>query len=130
MNGDQVDKLKNASDKPDISHIEQSGAELDRDAQKLKDLGYKQEFKRSFGFLIQIAFPFTAVAVLPNWLVGFGPSLAAGGPSSLFWGWLVTVPFVLCNCLSLAEMFSAYPLSGSIYSWGYLLSNKKWGPCK
>lgn len=70
------------------------------------------------------------MAVLPNWLVGFGPSLAAGGPSSLFWGWVVTTPFVICISLSLAEMYSAYPLNGGIYSWGYLLSNKKWGPCK
>ncbi|ORZ26037.1 hypothetical protein BCR42DRAFT_294783, partial [Absidia repens] len=99
------------------------------DAQRLKDLGYKQEFNRSLGVIIQVVFPMSAMSVLPNWLVGFGPSLAAGGPSSLFWGWVVTTPFVICISLSLAEMYSAFPVNGGIYSWGYLLSNKKWGPC-
>ncbi|KAI9021708.1 amino acid/polyamine transporter I [Phycomyces nitens] len=69
------------------------------------------------------------MAVLPNWLVGFGGCLSAGGPSSLFWGWVVVVPFVACIGLSMAEVISAYPLAGGIYSWCYMLSNKKWAPC-
>ncbi|KAI8331861.1 amino acid/polyamine transporter I [Chlamydoabsidia padenii] len=129
MNGDQVNKEKTTqkNEKPNIAHIEET-VEEDQDAQRLKALGYKQEFTRSLGIITQIAFPFTAMAVLPNWLVGFGPSLAAGGPSSLFWGWVVTTPFVICISLSLAEMYSAYPLNGAIYSWTYLLTSKKWGP--
>lgn len=70
------------------------------------------------------------MGVLPNWMVGFGGSMVAGGPSSLFWGWIVVVPFVLCIAFSMAEVISAYPLAGGVYSWSFLLSNKKWGPCK
>lgn len=54
----------------------------------------------------------------------------AGGPSSMFWGWIVVVPFVICIALSMAEIVSAYPLAGGVYSWSFLLSNKQWGPCK
>ncbi|KAL9538983.1 hypothetical protein MBANPS3_010541 [Mucor bainieri] len=68
------------------------------------------------------------MGVLPNWMVGFGASMVAGGPSSLFWGWIVVVPFVLCIAFSMAEVISAYPLAGGVYSWSFLLSNKKWGP--
>ncbi|KAG1445835.1 hypothetical protein G6F56_009771 [Rhizopus delemar] len=68
------------------------------------------------------------MAVLPNWMVGFATSLSSGGPSSLFWGWLVVSPFVMCIALSIAEIVSAFPLAGGMYSWSLLLSNKKWGP--
>ncbi|ORX47250.1 amino acid transporter [Hesseltinella vesiculosa] len=115
MNGDQ--KIASA-EKLDISHIESSG--IDGDADRLRDLGYKQEFQRSLGSILQIAFPFTAMGVLPNWLVGFGPSLASGGP--------MTTPFTMAVCLCMAELYSTYPLSGGIYSWCYLLTSKKWGP--
>ncbi|EPB90130.1 hypothetical protein HMPREF1544_03106 [Mucor circinelloides 1006PhL] len=112
----------------DIQHVESSN--LDYDAQRLHDLGYKQEFKREISLLVQSGFSSATMAVLPNWMVGFGGSMVAGGPSSLFWGWIVVVPFVLCIAFSMAEVISAYPLAGGIYSWSFLLSNKKWGPCK
>ncbi|KAL1934990.1 hypothetical protein VTP01DRAFT_4130 [Rhizomucor pusillus] len=101
---------------------------FDRDAQRLKDLGYKQEFNRDISLFTQAGFAFTTMAVLPNWLVGFGASMSAGGPMSLFWGYIVVIPFVTCIALSMAEVFSAYPVNGGVYSWCYLLSNKKWGP--
>lgn len=61
---------------------------FDRDAQRLKDLGYKQEFNRDISLFTQAGFAFTTMAVLPNWLVGFGASMSAGGPMSLFWGYV------------------------------------------
>ncbi|KAI8061898.1 hypothetical protein BDF21DRAFT_478960 [Thamnidium elegans] len=115
-------------EKVDVQHVESNN--LDSDAQRLQDLGYKQEFKREISLFVQAGFGFSTMAVLPSWMVGFGSSINAGGPSSLFWGWLVVSPFVMCIALSMAEVISAYPLAGGVYSWAYLLSNKKWGPCK
>ncbi|CAO3626288.1 unnamed protein product [Mucor hiemalis] len=115
----QIEKL-------DIEHVESNN--LDYDTQRLHDLGYKQEFKREISLFVQAGFAFTTMGVLPNWLVGFGPSINAGGPSSLFWGWIVVFPFVCCIALSMAEIISAYPLEGGVFSWSLLLSNKKWGP--
>lgn len=69
-------------EKHDITHIETSI--IDKDAERLRDLGYKQEFQRNLGAIMQIGFPFTIMSVLPNYLVGFGPSLFAGGPSCMY----------------------------------------------
>ncbi|KAG0763628.1 hypothetical protein G6F16_003773 [Rhizopus arrhizus] len=113
-------------EKVDIQSVDPS--HLDYDAQRLHDLGYKQEFKREISLFVQAGFSFTTMAVLPNWLVNFGTSMNAGGPSSMFWGWIVVVPFVICIALSMAEIVSAYPLAGGVYSWSFLLSNKQWGP--
>ncbi|EIE81848.1 hypothetical protein RO3G_06553 [Rhizopus delemar RA 99-880] len=113
-------------EKVDIQSVDPS--DLDYDAQRLHDLGYKQEFKREISLFVQAGFSFTTMAVLPNWLVNFGTSMNAGGPSSMFWGWIVVVPFVICIALSMAEIVSAYPLAGGVYSWSFLLSNKQWGP--
>ncbi|ORY96420.1 hypothetical protein BCR43DRAFT_440156, partial [Syncephalastrum racemosum] len=109
-----------------VEHLETNS--LDYDAQRLQDLGYKQEFKREINLFVQAGFSFSTMAVLPNWLVGFGPAISAGGPSSLFWGWIVVTPFVFCIATSMAEVISAYPLAGGIYSWCYVLSSKEWGP--
>lgn len=100
---------------------------MDADAQRLQDLGYKQEFKREISLFVQTGFSFSTMAVLPSWLSAFGSALTAGGPSSLFWGWVVVAPFALSIALSMSEVISAYPLAGGVYSWSLLLSNKKWG---
>ncbi|ORZ14661.1 amino acid/polyamine transporter I [Absidia repens] len=102
--------------------------ELDYDTRRLEALGYKQEFNREINQLIQFAFGFAVVAVLPNWLLNFGSSLVAGGPVSMFFGWLIVSPFVMCIGLGISEVISAYPVSGGIYSWCFLLTNEKWGP--
>ena len=112
----------------DITYVETTN--LDYDAQRLHDLGYKQEYKREVGLFMQAGFAFSAMAVLPNWMAGFGPSISAGGPSSLFWGWVLVSPFVLCTALSIAEIASTYPVESSFFCWPLYLSNKKWGPCK
>jgi amino acid transporter len=108
----------------DVKNIEFDN-NLDVDAQKLLDLGYKQEFKRENSLFVQAAYAFTTIAVLPNWMVGFGFGIYAGGSSSLFWGWIVVFPFVICIALSMSEILSAYPLEGGVFSWTLLLSNEK-----
>ncbi|GAA5813672.1 hypothetical protein MFLAVUS_007158 [Mucor flavus] len=102
-----------------FQHVESNN--LDYDSQRLHDLGYKQEFKREVSLFVQAGFSFTTMAVLPNWMVGFGPSINAGGPSSLFWGWIVVAPFVCCIALSMAEVISSYPLEGGVFSWSLML---------
>ncbi|CAO3609293.1 unnamed protein product [Cunninghamella blakesleeana] len=98
------------------------------DAKKLEALGYKQEFNREVNQLVQCAFGFMVVACLPNWLLNFGSNMSAGGPAGIFWSWIIVSPFVVCIGLSISEIISAYPVSGGIYSWCFLLTNKKSGP--
>ncbi|KAL9545763.1 hypothetical protein MBANPS3_007000 [Mucor bainieri] len=113
-------------EKVDISHVETNN--LDADAQRLQDLGYKQEFKREISLFVQASFSFSTMAVLPSWMVTFGPCLSSGGPAALFWGWLIVSTFVICIALSMAEVISAFPLAGGVYSWSLMLSSKKWAP--
>ena len=61
---------------------------VDYDAKRLEELGYKQEFDREISLFSQAGFAFSTMGVLPNWLVGFAATMAAGGPMSLFWGFV------------------------------------------
>jgi hypothetical protein len=65
-----MEKTKDDSDNLDIQHIESN--HLDADAQRLQDLGYKQEFKREISLFVQTGFSFSTMAVLPSWMSGFG----------------------------------------------------------
>ncbi|CDH52247.1 predicted protein [Lichtheimia corymbifera JMRC:FSU:9682] len=67
-----------ATEKHDIAEVEKvehiigvdsitNAPEKDEDAQRLEDLGYKQEFKREISLLVQAGFAFSTMAVLPNW---------------------------------------------------------------
>ncbi|ORY93803.1 amino acid/polyamine transporter I [Syncephalastrum racemosum] len=111
-----------------VSHTTDSQT-TDYDAQRLQELGYKQEFNREISLFVQAGFSFSTMAVLPNWLVGFGGAMASGGPMSLFWGFICVSPFIMCIALAMAEHDTlAYPVNGGVYSWCYLLSSPEWGP--
>lgn len=79
---------------------------MDYDAQRLHDLGYKQEFKRSLGSLVQFGFAFTTMAVTAEYTIGVGPALNAGGPVAMFYGWIVVAVFVTFIGLGMAEIVS------------------------
>lgn len=57
--------INQEDDKLDVQHIESN--QLDADAQRLQDLGYKQEFKREISLFVQAGFAFSTMAVLPSW---------------------------------------------------------------
>lgn len=48
--------------------------------------------------------------------------LAYGGPVAVIWGWVVCSVFSLVVALVMAELLSAYPTSGGIYYWAWVLS--------
>jgi amino acid transporter len=43
----------------------------------------------------------------------------------LTWGWIIGSIFTICTALSLAEITSTYPVSGSTYHWAGLLSKRE-----
>ncbi|CDH54998.1 hypothetical protein RO3G_06553 [Lichtheimia corymbifera JMRC:FSU:9682] len=108
--------------------IDTTATHSDDDARRLESLGYKQEFDREISLFVQAGFAFSCMGVLPNWLVGFAGTMNAGGPMSLFWGFVVVAPFVTLIALAMSELFSAFPVNGGVYSWCYLLSSPEWGP--
>jgi hypothetical protein len=91
---------------PELAVQQVEDNNLDYDAQRLHDLGYKQEFKRSIGFLVQFGFAFTTMAVTAEYTIGVGPALNAGGPVAMFYGWIVVAIFVTFIGLGMAEIVS------------------------
>ena len=68
------------------------------------------------------------MAVVSNLSIQFDRALKTGGPVIIFSYWLGTSFMNLIIGLSLAEISSTYPVTGSVYYWSGVLANKKWGP--
>src|SRR4249920_2991546 len=91
-------------------------AALDRDAARLRELGYDQELKRGLGALENIAMGFAAispvVALYGVVLVG----MVIAGPA---WVWVLPVALA-GQCLLLvvySELASEYPVANASYQW-------------
>jgi amino acid transporter len=93
----------------------------------LEQLGYQQEFKRSFGFIGMVGFSFSIVT---SWTALGGVLLigvSSGGPPVMIWSWVGICIVTLAVAYSMAEMCSAYPVAGGQYSWVAVLAPKEWG---
>ncbi|KAF2714377.1 GABA permease [Pleomassaria siparia CBS 279.74] len=92
----------------------------------LEQLGYTQEFKRSFGLLGMIGFSFSIVSC---WTALSGVliiGVESGGPPLMIWGWVAVCVMTLTVAYSMAEMCSAYPVAGGQYSWVAILAPPRW----
>lgn len=82
----------------------------------LARLGYKSEFTREFGNWSTISFAFSIMGLCSSVTTTFNAPMLSGGPASVVWCWLIGS--VMCFTLgtSIAELVSAYPTSGGLYS--------------
>ncbi|XP_024532240.1 amino-acid permease BAT1-like [Selaginella moellendorffii] len=101
---------------------------IDSGQQRLQELGYKQELKRSMSPLANVAMCFSVVSILTGVTPTYNTGLRYGGPVSIVYGWPIVCFFTTCIALSMAEICSAYPTSGGLYFWSYKLAGCKWGP--
>ena len=63
-----------------------------------------------------------------SWNAGlYQTGLLYGGPVVLIWGWLLTSIMTLAIGLALSELSSAFPVSGGLYFWSFMLA-KQYGP--
>ncbi|TFK89396.1 amino acid transporter [Polyporus arcularius HHB13444] len=85
--------------------------------QRLRELGYKSEFKREMSLFGVLGISFCAIGILTGMSSAFQTGLFSGGPLGLFWGWNICSLFMLLIALSLAEICSAYPTMGGLYFW-------------
>lgn len=98
----------------------------DADATRLRDLGYRQELRRSLGILGNISMGFAVVSpVVALYAVSMiGTTIA--GPA-----WIWALPVVLLGqCLVVnvyAELTSQWPLAGGPYQWGRRLLGPSFG---
>jgi len=98
----------------------------DRDAEKLAELGYKQELERAWSGFSNFAISFTIISVLAGTFTTFGQAWNAGGPIAISIGWPVICCFVLLVALSMAELTSAFPTAGGPYWWAHRLGGAGW----
>ncbi len=103
-----------------------TGGTIDRDEQRLAELGYKQELRRGWSSFSNFAISFTIISVLAGPFTTFSQAWNNGGPPAITIGWPVITVFVLAVGLSMAELASAFPTAGGIYYWAYRLGGAGW----
>ncbi len=85
-------------------------------AERVEELGFKQELRREFGGFHAFAVSFADTSLIVAFYGVFALSLAAAGPT-FFWGLLVVLVGQLLVALVLGEVSSTWPLEGGIYQW-------------
>ncbi|KAJ5968029.1 hypothetical protein N7501_004277 [Penicillium viridicatum] len=88
----------------------------------LGNMGYEQEFKRSFGLLDMVGFSFSIVTCWTALSGVFIIGIQAGGPPVMIFGWIGVCVFTMFIALAMAEMCSRWPVAGGQYSWVAMLA--------
>lgn len=97
-----------------------------QDEALLQKLGYKQELRRTLGFLSNFAVAFSYISVSTGTFSLFYLGLAAAGPA-LFWTWPIVALGQFIVALNFAELSSHFPIAGSIYQWSKRLAGPTLG---
>lgn len=93
----------------------------------LRELGYEPALTRRMGPFGNFALSFSIISVLSGCMTLFGFGLITGGPAVMLWGWVVVGLMVLAVGAALAEVTSAYPVSGALYFMASKLGGPRWG---
>jgi amino acid transporter len=97
------------------------------DAHELHALGYAQELFRTMGGFSNFAISFSIISILTGAVTLFEHGLMMGGPAEMAFGWPLVTFFTLAVALSIAELASSLPTSGTMYHWSARLGGKGWG---
>src|SRR5260370_15113280 len=98
----------------------------EKDEALLQKLGYKQELRRTLGFISNFAVAFSYISVSTGTFSLFYLGILAGGPA-FFWTWFIVAIGQLIVALNFAELASHFPIAGSIYQWSKRLSGHTLG---
>ena len=94
---------------------------LDADAQRLAELGYKQQFDRRWSGFSNFAISFSIISILSGCFTTFSQAWNNGGPIAISIGWPIIAGFILIIGLCMSELVSAFPTAGGIYYWSFRL---------
>src|SRR5258706_14371475 len=103
-----------------------SQQQQERDEALLEKFGYKQELRRTLGFLSNFAVAFSYISVSTGTFSLFYLGILAGGPA-FFWTWPIVAIGQFIVALNFAELSSHFPIAGSIYQWSKRLSGHSLG---
>jgi amino acid permease (GABA permease) len=100
----------------------------DEDDKKLVAMGYVPSFKREFSNLATISFAFSIMGLCSSIATTFNTPLLLGGPSSVTWCWIIGATMCFTLGASIAEIVSAFPAAGGLYTASAKLVPKKHRP--
>lgn len=92
----------------------------------LNQLGYKQELDRALGLVSTFGIAFSAISIASAIYVTLGVGFAFFGPASLISFAIGAALQVFAVGLAIAELVSAYPLSGGVYQIVNRVSQRPW----
>ncbi|MBN9633903.1 MAG: amino acid permease, partial [Actinobacteria bacterium] len=93
------------------------------DDEKLAELGYKSELKRSFSGFSNFAISFSVISILSGPFISFFIGWNNGGPMAISWGWPLVSVLIIVVGLCMGELVSAMPTSGGMYYWSAKLGS-------
>ncbi|PWN46636.1 amino acid transporter [Violaceomyces palustris] len=93
----------------------------DDDAELAARMGYKSEFAREFKSFSTISYAFAIMGLVSSVATTFNSPFTLGGPASTVWTWFIGSCFNMTLGCSIAELVSAYPSAGGLYSASGLL---------
>ena len=96
------------------------------DEERLAELGYRQDLKRSWSGFQNFAISFTIISILAGCFTTYGQGWNNGGPVVISWGWLGLSALILIIGFCMSELVSAYPTAGGIYWWAAELGGPGW----
>ncbi|ORY24059.1 amino acid/polyamine transporter I [Naematelia encephala] len=94
----------------------------------LAKLGYKSEFLREFGNLETFSFAMSIMGMTASIATTFTTPLTLGGLASVVWCWLIGSIMNMSLGASIAEIVSAYPTAGGIYTASAYLTPRAYRP--
>lgn len=109
-----------------LAYLETSSSAMESDDAALARMGYKSEMIREFGNLSTFSFAFSIMGMCSSIATTFNTPLLAGGPASVVWCWLIGAILNISLGASIAEIVSAYPTSGGLYTASANLVPKKY----
>jgi amino acid transporter len=104
-----------------------SRQQLNEDTRDLIALGYAQELFRTMGGFSNFAISFSIISILTGAVTLYEHGLSMGGPAEMAFGWPLVSLFTLAVALSMAELASSLPTSGTMYHWASRLGGPGWG---
>ncbi|KAG5728278.1 hypothetical protein E4T56_gene19118 [Termitomyces sp. T112] len=96
------------------------------DDKELVALGYKPSFKREFSNIATISFAFSIMGLCSSVATTFNTPLLLGGPASVTWCWILGASMCFTLGSSIAEIVSAFPTCGGLYTASAQLSPKRY----
>ncbi|KAI7893712.1 amino acid/polyamine transporter I [Mucor mucedo] len=94
----------------------------------LASFGYKQEMHKTMSTISNFSIAFGCCSILSGLTPMWGDAMMSGGSIAIIWGWILVSVFTFGVGLSLAEICSAYPVTGGLYIWVSRLAPPEYMP--